>query len=258
VITLVISLANAEDRRRELVPRMEAAGLDYRFIDAVLGKALSAHEVRRAAPNLFMPRYARDLTPGEIGCSLSHKLALETFLRSGEETALILEDDAAVPPNIRAVISEIAHGLPSDWGLLKLGGTGSVRGRFHSKTSCGSVINTATATLDSHAYVVSRIGAERLLRRLLPIVFPYDVFLRDVHTHGATTFELVPSFISTPDAKGSQIAGERQTSPRRSTLLNGPALMFWRLRHELRRRVYVFRRFGMKAAASPSRMTSFR
>lgn len=258
MITLVISLANAEERRRELLPRLQAAGLDYQFIDAVLGKALPASEVRRVAPNLFMPRYARNLTPGELGCSLSHRLALETFLGSGEEMALILEDDAAVPQNIRAVITEITHGLPSDWGLLKLGGSGAVRGRLHSKVTFGSVINTATATLDSHAYVVSRIGAERMLRRLLPIVFPYDVFLRDVHTHGTSTFELVPSLIKTPDAKGSQIAGERETSPRRSDLLNGPGLMFWRLRHELRRRAHVFRRFGMRAAAFPSRMTSFR
>lgn len=258
MITLVISLAGADDRRRPLVARMDAAGLDYQFIDAVLGKALPPSEVRRVAPRLFMPRYARNLTPGEIGCSLSHKLALETFLRSDEEMALILEDDAAVPENIATVIAEITPKLPSDWGVLKLGGEGLVRGRFYCKTSCGSVVEAATPTLVSHAYVVSRSGAERLLRRLLPIAFPFDVYLRDLHTHHTRTLELVPNFMKTVDPKGSQIAGERQTSPRRSNFLNGPSLAFWRLRHELGRRAYVLRRFGLKAAISPSKMTSFR
>jgi glycosyl transferase family 25 len=258
VITFVISLASATGRRQKLALRMSAAGLDYQIIDAVYGKALSALDLRRAAPNLYMPRYARKLTPGEIGCSLSHKLALEAFLRSGQQIALILEDDAAVPPNISEIIAEIAHSLPSDWGLLKLGGTGSVRGRFHCKTTHGSIINTAVTTLDSHAYIVTRAGAERLLRRLLPIEFPYDVFLRDVHAHGVTTFELVPNLISTTDPQGSLIAGERQASPRRSRLLNGPSLMLWRLRHEFGRRIYVFRKFGIRAAVSPSKMTVFR
>lgn len=37
------------------------------------------------------------LTPGEVGCTLSHLKALEHFLASEEEFALILEDDAIIP-----------------------------------------------------------------------------------------------------------------------------------------------------------------
>jgi len=33
------------------------------------------------------------MTPGEVGCALSHMKAYENLIHSGEEYALILEDD---------------------------------------------------------------------------------------------------------------------------------------------------------------------
>lgn len=258
MLTLVVSLASAQYRRSQLVARLNAAGLDYRFVDAVLGRALSADEVSRVAPRLFMPRYARNLTPGEIGCSLSHKLVLEAFLKTSEPMALILEDDAAVPDNVGAAVAEITAKLPPDWGMLKLGGDGVVRGRLHSQSSFGRIVDSITPTLDAHAYVVSRSGAEHMLSRLLPIRFPFDAYLRDVHIHRTKIFELVPNFVRTVDAKGSQIAPERQSAQIRRSALNGPSLALWRLRHETARRVYALRRFGLMAAITPKSLPSFR
>lgn len=258
MLTLVISLVSAQDRRSQLVARLNAAGLDYRFIDAVLGRTLPASEVRRVAPRLFMPRYARNLTPGEIGCSLSHKLALEAFLETSEPMALILEDDAAVPDNVGAAIAEITPKLPPNWGMLKLGGGGAVRGRLHCQSSFGRIVDSVTPTLDAHAYVVSRSGAEHMLSRLLPIRFPFDVYLRDVHAHHTKIFEVVPNFMKAVDAQGSQIAHERQSSLIRPGVINGAPLAFWRLRHELARRIYVLKRFGLMAAIAPKSLPIFR
>ncbi|HCU41678.1 glycosyltransferase family 25 protein [Acinetobacter nosocomialis] len=42
---------------------------------------------------------AKPLTPGELGCSLSHLKALDLFLATEDEYALILEDDAILPEN---------------------------------------------------------------------------------------------------------------------------------------------------------------
>lgn len=258
MLTLVVSLASAQDRRSQLVARLNAAGLDYRFIDAVLGRALSADEVSRVAPRLFMSRYARNLTPGEIGCSLSHKLVLEAFLKTSEPMALILEDDAAVPENVGAAIAEITAKLPPDWGMLKLGGDGVVRGQLYCQSSFGRVVDSVTPTLNTHAYLISRLGAERMLSRLLPIRFPFDAYLRDVHTHRARIFELVPNFIKAVDANGSLIAPERLSAQIRRSALNGPSLALWRLRHETARRVYALRRFGLMAAITPKSLPSFR
>lgn len=55
MIALVISLARAGDRRRQFVARLNAAGIDYRDIDAVLGKALPQSEVRRVRPASTCP-----------------------------------------------------------------------------------------------------------------------------------------------------------------------------------------------------------
>ena len=37
---------------------------------------------------------SNSLTPGELGCTLSHLEALRVFLESSDEYALVLEDDA--------------------------------------------------------------------------------------------------------------------------------------------------------------------
>ena len=64
------------------------------------------------------------LTPGELGCTLSHLMALKFFLNTNENFALILEDDAILPNdltliNLEEEISKV--NLPSNV-LFSLGG----------------------------------------------------------------------------------------------------------------------------------------
>ena len=95
-MTLVISLRKSKARRQKIAELLQAIGLSYRIVDAILGSSLPELRLTEIAPVRFMARFGRDLGPREIGCSLSHKLALEAFLSSDDSIALILEDDAVV------------------------------------------------------------------------------------------------------------------------------------------------------------------
>ncbi|WP_343681826.1 glycosyltransferase family 25 protein [Acinetobacter baylyi] len=64
------------------------------------------------------------LTPGELGCTLSHLQALKDFLSTEDSHALIFEDDAIIPKHIQPdlLIQEIGKlDLPAK-SLLSLGG----------------------------------------------------------------------------------------------------------------------------------------
>lgn len=64
----------------------------FQRIEAVDGKKLSAFEYFTINEN-FKNRYFKSISPGEIGCSLSHLKALKTFVKSDKKIAIILEDD---------------------------------------------------------------------------------------------------------------------------------------------------------------------
>ncbi len=229
--------------------------MSFSILRGVVGRELSAAEIKSFAPSRFMARFCREMGAGEVGCTLSHKLALETFLASGEAMALILEDDAVVPLNLREAIALLVDRLPPDWGILKVGGIGGVRGRLLQETTVGKIVETHATTVCSHAYVVSRQGALQLLRRILPVRFPYDIYLRDTHVHRAKTFEVVPTLVVQEDLAGSRIDCDRKERPPSSDLGSLLAYLAWKLGHEIRRRPHIIKTIGLVAAVAPSRIT---
>lgn len=123
----------------------------------------------------------RPLSPGELGCSLSHLQALELFLKTEEKCALIFEDDAILPdflePNNLAEQIQTLN-LPENI-LLSLGGIQmkeckKVRGKFIDRQIFDRKILAVVPDFYRRvnyavAYVVDRKMAETLLAYHQPI-----------------------------------------------------------------------------------------
>jgi len=64
------------------------------------------------------------LTPGELGCTMSHLQALERFLETDDQFAFILEDDAILPKNLtlESLQQEVQRIQLPPKTLLSLGG----------------------------------------------------------------------------------------------------------------------------------------
>jgi len=113
----LVSLERDSDRRENLKERFPISYPTMNHIVAVNGNALSAKEYFNYVyhtPQL----YNRVMTPGELGCTLSHIKALETFLESGQTRALILEDDVLGDDDAIKSIHELSKVLPEDGILL--------------------------------------------------------------------------------------------------------------------------------------------
>lgn len=88
----VISLKDAADRRAFVAGQLDALGLEYEFVDAVWGKD------HYADPDYYDREKAlrielRDMTPGEVGCALSHQKVYKLIEEQELPYALVLEDD---------------------------------------------------------------------------------------------------------------------------------------------------------------------
>mgnify|MGYP003890740313 CR=1 FL=1 len=169
----VINLDRDTERMASIHANLVRIGLSYERLPAVMGKDvpdweklvdLSAYAWRN---RLDMPR------AGEVGCTLSHLKAMETFLKTDALWCVILEDDVEVLPACADVLRSLAE--KDDWDLVKLF-------NFHSgmpvkKRALASghyLVVHLTRTTSSAAYVVNRRAAETLLKSMRPITEQVD------------------------------------------------------------------------------------
>lgn len=105
----VINLPEARERRQRVWTHLGELGLDAALVEAVNGSLLTASQRLALADDAHSrARYGRALTPGELGCALSHARTYETFLAGPHPFALVLEDDALLLPDVATLLDSDA------------------------------------------------------------------------------------------------------------------------------------------------------
>jgi glycosyl transferase, family 25 len=250
--TYVISLPEASERRASAERQLSAAGVDWRFIDAIKGRALARDSAGLAIGTTFLWRFNRYVVPGEIGCSLSHMAALLAFLSTGAPRALILEDDFSAGPEAWASLRLLLDAnLPHD--ILKLGGATPPNGRVVRHVAGLDVIETLKPSICAHAYVVSQAGAQKLVCGDGATRIPFDNYLLDTYLHGAVVAEAYPfPFGLSSLSLQSSLAADR-SGPEGSSSILRPVAWFrkakGRLPHNIRKRLYARRMGGQRTTA---------
>lgn len=138
------------------------------------------------------------LTPGELGCTMSHLQALEQFLQTDDEFAFILEDDAILPKDLtlESLQQEVHRIQLPPKTLLSLGGiqmkeSRKVRGKFLNDQFWGKKVLDVIPDYYHRvnyamAYIVDREMAETLLAYHRPLRRADDwsyLFDFDSHVH---------------------------------------------------------------------------
>lgn len=243
----VISLVDAQERRRRIAALLQGQ-LEYEIMDATSGRDIVGQEKDFCPRGRYCPRAFRDLSFNEIACSISHKRAMERFLESGADHGLILEDDAHIAasdfPRIHALIAVLGN-----FDVLKLGGSsgnGFIFGKTIATTGDVAAIGVLKPSTGAQAYVVSRMGARKLIQRVLPISDPFDHYLRNLYQHGCPIVEASPWLAGfSVDNDISNIGGTRNSLRSSPSLTKNARSAAFRLRHNVMRRVFNLRRFGL-------------
>jgi len=181
---VVINLRRNPERYAGVKAALEAEDLEFDRLDAVDGRALTATE--RSENVTALGRAL--MTPGMIGCFLSHRKCWELCLHL-RQPVIVFEDDVMVSSDFKAKLTAAMKNLPADWDVLLLGSIGAISPKyyhvnfFHALAAGGmrwprwhaEDVHEPLRAFGTHAYMVSEKGAAELLRRCPRVNYHVDV-----------------------------------------------------------------------------------
>jgi collagen beta-1,O-galactosyltransferase len=185
--------------------RSDLAALPFTRFEAVNGSKLGDHMKDLVSPKVWlgmnylsqmkMRAGEGQLTPGMIGCYLSHYGIFQEIVDLSLPYAVIFEDDTMINPNIykKAIgpaVTEQVGVYPADWDIVLLG---------HICKRCERVagFNNVTRALyfwGTHGYIISQKGAQKMLaNREQEITMQIDYFMGFLsQQHAIDIFALHP------------------------------------------------------------------
>lgn len=172
----VINLPQAAGRRAAMASRLDAQGLPYRLFRAVDGRRLTAGERAAHVNDARALREGYALSPGEIGCALSHLAIYRDMVNHDTPYAVVLEDDVCLAgdfarlldPSDPAGLASLFH--PEDAAVVQL--THVRRGYRLGSRPVGSghrLVRPHGGVWRASAYFLTLGAARRLAEGLYPI-----------------------------------------------------------------------------------------
>uniref|UniRef100_A0A6C0I4T9 Glycosyl transferase family 25 domain-containing protein n=1 Tax=viral metagenome TaxID=1070528 RepID=A0A6C0I4T9_9ZZZZ len=162
VINLDKDVARLEEITKALKPN------HFTRIQGVYGKDLiqGVPETEKLKDDVFIT--SKYFVPKNVlGSCLSHRKAVETFLKSSKKDyALILEDDATpTSKDYMSQVSKAVENAPKDWGIIKL----------DSWPTYSTSSYTTLPSLLATAYIVNKESAAKILQ--YKVVYYADIYM---------------------------------------------------------------------------------
>lgn len=185
----VISLERSIDRRLKVEEQLKKTSLVWNFLNAVDGYAISK------MPSSYNRSKVKrlqgyELSPGEIGCYLSHTKAWEACLENKMIT-LIFEDDFVLKPNFEFILQDLIS-ISNEWDLVRFSGIYDtnhtelkIRDKYDLVQNLGDPCGTA-------CYIITPCAAEILLKNSTDIYEPVDHYLEHFKKHGLSCLAAKP------------------------------------------------------------------
>ncbi|QAA00014.1 glycosyltransferase family 25 protein [Pseudoalteromonas sp. R3] len=182
----IINMDGCEDRWQATYTRLKEVGLNATRFPATNGKQLSEPEVTKwYDPAANFKRYHRHLTPGEIGCYISHYRVCEKVVNEKLPYALVLEDDLHIEDSLAPLLALVPD--LNNWDMIKLSDNRANPFIDTLKLSDQFTLgNYKKVPNGTQGYLISLAGAKKLLSRK-PFYRPVDV---DLQFHSETGLQV--------------------------------------------------------------------
>lgn len=192
---LVVSLRRSYERRANIAKQLSRAGVPFDFFDAVEASRLDESHRRIYNGRLRRILAGKDLFPAEIACLVSHKLAIEK-MAAEHETFLIFEDDVVLDEAFSDILRSLLA-LPSHRReLVRFFGDGKHLLRRQRKIAPLAdgfwLTRLSTMPGEAHAYLMTRRGAEKILRHLNYTYTPLDIMMGQPWKTGLPALTVYP------------------------------------------------------------------
>ena len=225
----IINLEHATERWSGVRTNLESLQIPYTRIEGVCGDRLpdDIDGYNRLRYNIT---HGKTTNKREIGCYFSHIKALQTFLETGDEYALILEDDITLPENIIALLkASLPHS--ASWDIIRL--TSFTKGkhlRFAELHDGFSLSYNLKVLKNTGAYFLTRHAAQCILDQMLPMHLPYDVALDREWHYGFKAACITPLPVSLNEELPGQIPPAKKIP-----LLRATTFKFFHLKRHIER-----------------------
>ena len=192
----VINLDTSKTRLSKFEAAFQDTNLIIERIPAVDGRLIDIEAF--ADDNQCQKKMGRGIQPGEVGCHLSHRKAIEKFLSTDAPYAIVFEDDAIPDKGFEKTVTTIIEKFLKHNNSATAINLGAMDFKYSSKVL---TINDKTLRC-THRFPMlatgvlwTRSGAKTFLDNASPITMPYDNFLRYLFSGTNTAFSIQPPII---------------------------------------------------------------
>lgn len=170
----LINLARSPKRLARMEAHLTDVGLSWQRVEAIDGQVLPNLYWQKVDQACYLRMHGKQVTPDEVGCYFSHLKAIEAFLTSDHEHALIFEDDVIIDPHFKLLWEHLLqqHAL---WDFLHLSGVHRAAPMsLHAIDGEYELAVYLARQTGAGAYAINRLAAKKLLAHLLPMKVPFD------------------------------------------------------------------------------------
>lgn len=157
------------DRKMFMDSQLSRITNDYHRVSGFNGYGITNNHVGTVDGISFTNSY-NNLTRSEIGCTLSHLLAIKAGYESGADIVMICEDDLFLGTcSLIPSLSNVVRDAPDDWEILQLFGMNSRLSSIYSKLSDFPEVKYVKREYprsifwSSACYLINKRGMERIL-----------------------------------------------------------------------------------------------
>lgn len=204
--TYVINLDGAEERMRSVAAALDQLDMRFERVPAIDGRKFDVNSIAEYDSARALRYVGRALVGAEIGCYYSHYNAAKTFLESGADYALVLEDDVRPSCNVVHLLQDVIPDLNKhdpDWLMINAGSSQrKIFTDIKSYRAAGVEFSLASAhyfPMSAWALVWSKKGASQFVESHGKIFAPVDNYFRYWLTRSGHGYSLNPPPVSVSD-----------------------------------------------------------
>ena len=196
----LINLEKAKDRLNSCEVEFKKVGLDYTLVKAVDGEE-NYPSKKEFSRFFYTLKHGKRVNPREVACYQSHIKAIEQFVKTSEEYALICEDDIEFSDEFIDVVRQSLES-PIKFDILRLsGGEDKTREKglplklLKLSKSFYLSLNLAYKPITA-CYLLNRKAAKSILKKMKKMHLPFDFALDRDWLLGVRSLTIYPSLVN--------------------------------------------------------------
>lgn len=203
------------------------SAIDGKNIDPlVLDSGFISNNIRDEAYSTLYKTWGISLTPGAIGCALSHYALYKECLDNKYETMFIFEDDIYINDDIDYYIEQALNLNHKNFDIIYFGYTNNIKLIPIQDNIFFSRVNSRVH--GTFAYMITQIGANKILKNVFPIstqidsAISHEIINKNIIAY-ATNTRIIQSDASSYTSKfGTDIQGIGGVKNTTMNTLNDP------------------------------------